>query len=300
MGPQGAIGVFDSGVGGLSVLRHIRATLPDEDLLYFADSGFAPYGDKPEALILARSLGIAEFLLQRGAKALVVACNTATAVAIAPLRQRYPGLPLIGVEPALKPAAQLTHSSTVGVLATSATLASAKFRLLHQRIAADTGIRFLLQPCPGLADQIEKGELHSTATAALIERYVLPLLDNGADTLVLGCTHYPFVRSLIDDCLRRHGRPAVPLLDTGEPVTRQLTMLLRQGGLQRAAEAAGSVDGFTSGSTDELRAAFANLLQLAPPQVRIHQTGPMNTPERLLTEGKNRPTSTEKAKSPVT
>jgi len=299
MGPQGAIGVFDSGIGGLSVLRHIRVALPDENLLYFADSGFAPYGDKPEALILARSLGIAEFLLKRGAKALVVACNTATAVAIAPLRQRYPGLPLIGVEPALKPAAQLTHSRTVGVLATSATLASAKFRLLHQRIAADTGIRFLLQPCPRLADRIEKGELRSAATAALIERYVLPLLDDGADTLVLGCTHYPFVRPLIDDCLRRHGRPPVPMLDTGEPVTRQLTTLLRQGGLQRAAGAAGSVDGFASGSTDELRAAFANLLQLVPPQVRIDATGAMEIEERLSTGRHHPPPGTEKAKSPV-
>ncbi len=299
MGPQGPIGVFDSGVGGLSVLRHIRAALPSEDLLYFADSGCAPYGDKPEAVILARSLNIAGFLLERGAKALVVACNTATAAAIAPLRQRYPNLPLIGVEPALKPAARLTHSGTVGVLATSGTLASAKFEILHQRIAAETGIRFLLQPCPGLANQIEKGELRSAKTAALIERYVLPLLDGGADTLVLGCTHYPFVRPLMEDCLRHHGRQAVQMLDTGEPVTRQLITLLRQAGLQRAPGATGTVAGFTSGGTRELAAAFANLLQWTPPQVRVREADPEDGKLRLSAECRVHPTIAEKAKSPV-
>ncbi|MGB7478914.1 MAG: glutamate racemase [Burkholderiaceae bacterium] len=299
MGPQGPIGVFDSGVGGLSVLRHIRAALPSEDLLYFADSGCAPYGDKPEAVILARSLNIAGFLLERGAKALVVACNTATAAAIAPLRQRYPNLPLIGVEPALKPAARLTHSGTVGVLATSGTLASAKFEILHQRIAAETGIRFLLQPCPGLADQIEKGELGSAKTAALIERYVLPLLDGGADTLVLGCTHYPFVRPLMEDCLRRHGRQAVQMLDTGEPVTRQLITLLRQAGLQRAPGAAGSVEAFTSGRACELAAACANLLQWTPPQVQVREADPTDWKRRFAAECRVHPTIAEKAKSPV-
>ncbi len=184
-----SVGVFDSGIGGLSVLRHIHAHLPHEHLLYFADSGYAPYGGKPKAQIVERTLAIAEFLLQRGAKALVVACNTATAASIAALRERYPSLPVVGVEPGLKPAAALTRSGIVGVLATERTLASPRFAALHEKISEATGVRFLLQPCIGLAAQVEKGELHSRATERLLQAYVTPLVEQGADTLVLGCTH---------------------------------------------------------------------------------------------------------------
>ncbi len=264
MGSDGPIGIFDSGVGGLSVLRHIRQALPRENLLYFADSGFAPYGEKPETEVLARSLQIAEFLLERGAKALVVACNTATAVAIAALRARYPQLPVVGIEPGLKPAAEKTQTKIVGVLATGRTLASEKFALLHQRIAGDTGTLFLLQPCTGLANQIENGELRSAATASLVQQYVAPLLARGADTLVLGCTHYPFIRPLIEASLRQLGGRAILILDTGLPVARQLSNLLVQNGLERTTSEAGTIAAFTSGREQALAAAFANLLQLAP------------------------------------
>jgi glutamate racemase len=271
MGAQAPIGVFDSGLGGLSVLKHIRACLPHEDLLYFADSGFAPYGSRPESEIVARTLAMAEFLMQRHAKALVVACNTATAAAIKALRAHYPTLPVVGVEPGLKPAAALTRSGTVGVLATKFTLSSEKFNLLREQVSSASNVRFLSQPCVGLVDQVEKGELRSAETAALVRRYVEPLLEQGADTLVLGCTHYPFVLPLIEEVAGRHAAHPVTIVDTGEPVARQLLRLLNERGLCRQNDGgeSGSVTGFTSGSETALATAFAMLLHLHPDIVRV-------------------------------
>lgn len=256
------IGIFDSGIGGLSVLRHVRALLPDEELLYFADSGFAPYGEKPEAVIVERALAIASFLLRFRVKAIVVACNTATAAAIAALRARYLQLQVVGVEPGLKPAAALTRSGTVGVLATEGTLASDKFQKLQQQVAEASGTRFLLQACNGLADQIEKGETHSMDTALLVQRYVAPLVAQHADTLVLGCTHYPFVEHLV----REAAGDNVRLVDTGEPVARQLQRLLSQAGLLHPHSGqAGALSAYTTGSRSALQTAFRRLLDLSPP-----------------------------------
>ena len=252
------IGIFDSGIGGLSVLRHVHTLLPDESLLYFADSGFAPYGEKPEAVIVERTVSIAAFLLTQNIKALVVACNTATAAAIAGLRARYPELPVVGVEPGLKPAASLTHSGTIGVLATASTLASEKFVKLQSQVAQDSRVTFLLQPCNGLAHQIEKGELNSRETQQLVERYVVPLLAQHADTLVLGCTHYPFVEQLIRDV----AGPEVKIVDTGEPVARQLQRLLEQRDLLRQLPATDRLMAFTTGSSSTLSLAFSKLLRL--------------------------------------
>jgi len=259
------IGVFDSGIGGLSVLRHIRTHLPHEDVLYFADSGFAPYGDKPEHEIVARALDIAKFLLQQGAKALVVACNTATAASIKALRTHYPDLIFVGVEPGLKPAAAATKTGTVGVLATQRTLASTKFQRLHEQMSATTGVRFLPQACIGLADQIENGEVASQSTGQLIERYVLPLLEQGADVLVLGCTHYPFIRPLIENL----AGPPLTIIDTGEAVASQLRRLLMQQGLQTPQKEMGTLEAFTSGNQTSVAMAFLNLLQLSPPVTKI-------------------------------
>lgn len=258
------IGVFDSGIGGLSVLKYIRACLPNEQLLYFADSGYAPYGGKPESEIVARALAIAEFLMQYGAKAIVVACNTATAAAIRALRERYPDLPVVGVEPGLKPAAALTATGTVGVLATQRTLSSEKFNLLRDQISAATNVRFLPQACIGLADQIEKGELQSADTAVLVRKYVEPLIEQGADTLVLGCTHYPFALPMIQEVAGRITAKPVTIVDTGEPVARQLVRLLTERGLLREA-GPGTIAGFTTGSETALRTAFSRLLGLNPP-----------------------------------
>ena len=236
--PSGtAVGIFDSGIGGLSILQHIAARLPQQDLLYFADTGFAPYGEKPEAVIVERSLHIAQFLLSKGAKALVVACNTATVAAIKVLRGHYPQLPLVGVEPGLKPAALASQAKIVGVLATNRTLQGEKFARLQQEISEQHQVQFLLQGCTGLARQIDRGELTTPATLDLLTRYVTPLLEQGADTLVLGCTHYPFVRPQIEHLIRQHqnsattsnesGAPPITLIDTGDAVARQLQRLLQ-------------------------------------------------------------------------
>ncbi|MEN3364160.1 MAG: glutamate racemase [Burkholderiales bacterium] len=269
MGANAPIGIFDSGIGGLSVLRHIRTLLPNEQLLYFADSGFAPYGGKPEEVIVARSLAIAAFMMQQGVKAFVVACNTATAAAIKAIRATYPTLPVVGVEPGLKPAAVISKSGIVGVLATERTLGSAKFDLLREQITAATTVRFLKQPCVGLADQIEKGELHSAATALLVRRYVEPLLEQGADTLVLGCTHYPFVQPLIGEVVQGATTRPVSVIDTGIPVARQLVRLLEERGLRRAAPGEGALAAYTTGSETALSSAFSRLLKLHPPVTAI-------------------------------
>src|SRR6185312_6441099 len=179
--------------------RHIRAQLPHEHLIYVADTGFAPYGDKPEHVVAERSLSIARFLIAHGAKAIVVACNPATIAAVKLLRERFPDLPIVGVEPGLKPAAASTRSGKVGVLATERTLAGAKFLQLRDQITQATGAAFLLQPCRGLVDRIELGD--TDGTRALLQRYMTPLLEQGADTLVLGCTHYPLVQAAIEDVI---------------------------------------------------------------------------------------------------
>ena len=227
---QAPIGVFDSGVGGLSVLREIRARLPHESLLYVADSGHVPYGEKSAEFIRARSQHIAEFLLGQGAKALVLACNTATAAAVAELRERYPALPIVGMEPAVKPAAAATRSGVVGVLATTGTLKSAKFAALLDRLAAD--VRVITQPCPGLVELIETGDLGSPALRQLLQRYVEPLLSAGCDTIILGCTHYPFLKPLLAQMLP----PSIILIDTGAAVARQLKRLLGERDLLAAGE----------------------------------------------------------------
>ena len=209
------IGVFDSGVGGLSVLREIRRALPAAELLYVADSGHAPYGDRDAGFIAARVLAIADFFVQHDVGAIVVACNTASVVALPALRARFTR-PVVAIEPAIKPAAQRSRSGVVGVLATSRTVASAGVA----RLVEDHGqqVRVLLQACPGLVEQVERAELAGAQTEALVERYVRPLLAQGADTLVLGCTHYPFLRDVIE----RVAGPGVEVIDPAPAVAREL------------------------------------------------------------------------------
>jgi glutamate racemase len=261
------IGIFDSGVGGLSVLRHIRAQLPHEHLLYFADSGFVPYGDKPEEVVTERVLAIAAFLAEQGVKALVVACNTATVAAIRLLRERYPGMPIVGVEPGLKPAAAASRNGKVGVMATEGTLSGQKFLLLRNQIVNETETQFLLQACVGLADQIELGELDSDATTTMLARYIEPLLAQGIDTLVLGSTHYPLARASIERVIARATQREVVLIETGDAVTRQLARLLAARGALRVASdtAPATLTGYTTASATALSAAFSSLLGIDPP-----------------------------------
>lgn len=213
--PRLAIGVFDSGVGGLSVLREIRRLLPFEDLHYVADSAFAPYGDRSAAYIEARTTAIAQFLLTQHVKALVVACNTATSVAVDALRKHI-NLPIVAIEPAIKPAVGQTRSGVVGVLATRQTAGSASVSKLVAKYGQD--VRILLQACPGLVEQVEKGALSTPETQALLTRYITPLLNEGADTLVLGCTHYPFLTPLVQEIAGQK----VQVIDPAPAVAQQL------------------------------------------------------------------------------
>jgi glutamate racemase len=263
------VGVFDSGLGGLSILRHIRAALPHEHLIYVADTGFAPYGDKAEHVVAERSLAVVHFLVERGAKAIVVACNTATVSAVKVLREHFPDMPIVGVEPGLKPAAAVTRSGKVGVLATARTLEGSKFLQLRDQITEATGAAFLLQPCRGLVDRIELGD--TAGTRELLVRYVTPLLEQGADTLVLGCTHYPLVRASIEDVIASAGAHDIALVDTGDAVTRQLVRLLDAGHLLRASrpDAPASLEAYTSASATALSAAFTSLIGIDPP---VHET----------------------------
>lgn len=234
------IGVFDSGVGGLSVLRHLRAALPHEDFLYVADSAHAPYGALEADAIRARAFRIGDFLVEQGAKLLVVACNTATAAAVAELRQRHL-LPIVAMEPGIKPAVQRTRSGVIGVLATVGTLESARFFSLVNRYAGTADV--ITQPCPGLVERIEAGDLRSDATLQLLRSYVEPLLARGADVIVLGCTHYPFVQALVESIVG----PDVAVLDTGAAVAREVARRLQSEQLQHPALHAGGERFWTSG-----------------------------------------------------
>ncbi|QBX43368.1 glutamate racemase [Pseudomonas fluorescens] len=219
---EAPIAVFDSGVGGLSVLAEIQRLLPHESLLYFADCGHIPYGEKTPEFIRQRCNVMAGFFREQGAKALVIACNTATVAAVADLRRDFPEWPIVGMEPAVKPAAAATRSGVVGVLATTGTLQSAKFAALLDRFAAD--VRVITQPCPGLVELIESGDLHSVELRSLLQHYVEPLLANGCDTIILGCTHYPFLKPLLKTMIP----DSISLIDTGAAVARQLQRLLAE------------------------------------------------------------------------
>ena len=188
------IGVFDSGVGGFTVLRELRTLLPTAPLRYLADTAYAPYGNRSPEDIRARSLAISERLIAQGAGLIVVACNTATAYAIEALRNRWPGLPFVGTEPGIKPAVSATRNGRIGLLATPATAASARLRALIERHAG--GREVVVQGCAGVVDRIEAGDLTSAALRALVERYCEPLRASGVDTALLGCTHYPLIEPL--------------------------------------------------------------------------------------------------------
>ena len=250
--PNNPIGIFDSGVGGLSVLREIRRELPGEDLLYVADSGHAPYGDKSRQTIETRSIAIAEFLMSRHAKAIIVACNTATGAAIEKLRAKF-SVPIVAMEPAVKPAAETTKSGVIGVLATSGTLGSDNFARLHERFGAEVDI--LVQACPGLVEQVEAGDLSGGKTRALIENYLVPLLARQADTIVLGCTHNPFLAPLI----REIAGPAVAIIDPAAAVARELRRRLAGADLLSAGSHAGTEQFWTSAEPGTTQPVIAQL-----------------------------------------
>ena len=213
------IGILDSGVGGFSVLREIHAVLPSKSIHYVADSAWCPYGNKPGEVIRDRVTQIADYLLEKGSEILVIACNSATIHAVGSLRATYP-IPIVGMEPAVKPAAEMTRSGVVGVLATEASIAGEKFHQLVNNHAR--GVRVITQPCPRFVELVEAGILEGPEAEAAVDEAVTPILEAGADVLVLGCTHYPFLRRTI----KRQVPDDIALIDTGPAVAQRVVDVL--------------------------------------------------------------------------
>ena len=257
------VGVFDSGVGGLSVLQALQAEMPQQHFIYVADSAHAPYGERDDQQVITRSQRISSWLVGQSVSALVIACNTATAAAIQQLRAAHPNLPIIGVEPALKPAAESSQRKTVGVMATRNTLDSAKFGALLKAQPPD--VRFILQPCDGLADAIECSlrSGSTTETIALCDRYIsamgcFDIKNEVADTLVLGCTHYVFA----EVHLRKLLGPKVQMISTSQAVARQTRHQL-QHKVESRSTGAGTVRLLATGDTAALQTAASRWLGLA-------------------------------------
>jgi glutamate racemase len=261
------IGVLDSGVGGISILREIRRLLPAEDVLFFADQAHVPYGSRPLVEVRAFSEAIARFLLAQGAKLIVVACNTASAAALRHLRNTFPEYPFVGMEPAVKPAAETTQTRVVGVLATPATFQGELFASVVERFA--NGVCVLEQTLPGLVERIEAGDLDGPRTRSILEKALHPLLKQGADTLVLACTHFPFVIPLIAEI----AGPEVRVIDPSPAIARQTQRKLAEHGALAPGERAGQVTFLTSGDPPRLAAMAERLIGEKGPVSRVRWEG---------------------------
>lgn len=243
---QRPIGMFDSGVGGTSIWKEIHELLPSEHTIYLADSKNAPYGEKSEKEILALSIKNTEFLLEKNCKLIVVACNTATTNAIDYLRKNY-DIPFIGIEPAIKPAALMSESKTVGVLATKGTLSSNLFHSTAENHAS--GIRIIEREGAGLVRLIESGKAESKASKELLEIYLAPMLEAGIDHLVLGCTHYPYLIPVLKEVL-----PAeVKIIDSGQAVARQTKAVLKKNNLLNPSKERGNIQFYTNSDVSVLK-----------------------------------------------
>lgn len=246
------IGIFDSGIGGLSVLRHIRDLIPSEKLIYVSDRAHLPYGSKDSQFILERSEYLVNFLIRQNVKAIVIACNTATAVAVAHLRCKFT-LPIIGMEPGVKPATAHSQNGLIGVLATEGTLESGKFQNLVE--LHSNGADIFYSPCHGWVDAIEYNGTNHSKTIELVKQSLLPLLAKGVDTLVLGCTHYPFLKETIENL----AGPSVRVIDTGMAVARQLQRRLSDSALLCSGSGTGQVCYWCSGPTAETQAVISRI-----------------------------------------
>jgi glutamate racemase len=248
------IGIFDSGVGGLSVLRQIRAQMPEAPVIYFGDQGHIPYGPRSMEEIRCFSEAITKFLLERGARIVVVACNTASAAALKYLREKFPEVPFVGMEPAVKPAAEYTQTGRVGVLATPATFQGALYASVVERFA--NGVKLFQDTCDGLVQQIEQGNLEGTETQRILENALLPMLENNIDTVVLGCTHYPFVIPLIQEIVGENVR----VIDPAPAVARQAKRLL-EAAMKSPSSERGEIRFYTSGDPEALESLLPMLLR---------------------------------------
>ena len=251
---DGPVGIFDSGVGGLSVLREVRRQLPNEDLIYIADQAHVPYGNRTRQEVFRFSDGIVRYLINKQAKLVVIACNTASAVALADLRLEYPALPFVGMEPAVKPAAAETISGVVGVLATPATFQGDLYASTVERFAK--GVKILQDTCPGLVRQIEAGQIDSTKTRDILQRALVPMIEEGVDEIVMGCTHYPFVIPLIKEIVG----DGITVIDPAPAVARQAKRLLSEYDLHKGSQEKGAVSFYTTGDIGALDALIGSLL----------------------------------------
>jgi len=250
------IGVFDSGVGGISVLKAIREQMPEESVIYFGDQGHVPYGSRSMEQIQTFSEAITRFLLAQGAKIIVVACNTASAAALKYLREKFPDVPFVGMEPAVKPAAEYTQTGKVGVLATPATFQGALYASVVERFA--NGVELLQDTCPGLVQQIEQGNLDGEETRRILEEALLPMLEQNIDTVVLGCTHYPFVIPLIQRIVGDAKR--VRVIDPAPAVAKQARRRLEARGMRKGSTSRGDIKFYTSGNPEALKSMLPVLL----------------------------------------
>ena len=251
--PHSPIGVFDSGVGGLSVVRELISRLPHESIMYIADQANVPYGDRNLIEVRDISEKIVRFLIQSGAKTIVVACNTASAAALYYLRETFPETPFVGMEPAVKPAAQQTQSGTVGVLATPATFQGTLYESVVNRFAS--GVKIIQQTCPGLVEQIEIGQINSDETHALLSAALKPLIEKNIDTLVLGCTHFPFVIPVIKQITGKD----ITVIDPSPAIARQTERILEAHRLQSIYDEANQ----------------------SPPRIILYTTGDIGSFERI-------------------
>ncbi|MGJ8676849.1 MAG: glutamate racemase [Akkermansiaceae bacterium] len=261
---QQPIGILDSGLGGLSVLNEIRALLPHENIVYFGDSAWCPYGAKTAEEIQSRVFAISDFLLEKNCKLIVIACNSATINAVEALRATYP-VPIVGMEPGIKPAAALTKSGTIGVLATEASISGEKYHKLLNTHSG--GVKVITRSAPRFVELVERGELTGENALDIIEEETRPLIDAGADVLVLGCTHYPFLRPLIQQAVGND----VHILDTGAAVAKHVKTLLNE---QLNKEIQTNCEVFTSGDLSHLKNLFSTLcphvsasITAGPPQL---------------------------------
>lgn len=251
---ENPIGVFDSGVGGVSVFRALRQHLPAQPIIYLADQANVPYGVRQLEEVRDFSRAITRYLISQGAKLVVLACNTASVAALKTLREEFPQIPFVGMEPAVKPAAEHTHTGVVGVLATYATFQGAMYASVVERFAS--GVTVLQDHCPGLVQQIEKGDLDGPETRRILENALQPMLDKGIDSVVLGCTHYPLVIPLIEEIVG----PNVKVIDPAPAVARQTERLLASLGLLASGRQTGAVRFVTTGEAALLEEQLSFLL----------------------------------------
>ena len=252
--PSAPIGIYDSGVGGLTVLRAVSSLLPDEDLIYFADQANVPYGNRSLNEVRGLAEGAASFFMSQGAKLIVIACNTASAAALKYLRGLFPDYPFVGMEPAVKPAAEQTLSGKVGVLATPSTFQGELYTSVVERFAHD--VQLFQATCPGLVQQIENGRLNTPQTRKILEDALEPMLQEGVDTLVMGCTHFPFVIPLISKIAGNE----VNVIDPAPAIARQVKRILGTRGLLTERKRAGEMMFWTSGDAEKMQVLLPKLI----------------------------------------